>query len=68
MPRTHGQRYHHIAQSRVPLKWPPTACCPAGEVHLETCIKDLQERFARCQLVVSPPLVAFRWGRVRMTG
>lgn len=42
-------------------------CCaavrlPTGEVHLETCIKDLQERFARCQLVVSPPLVAFRWG------
>lgn len=32
----------------------------AGEVHLETCIKDLKERFARCELVVSPPLVAFR--------
>lgn len=31
-----------------------------GEVHLETCIKDLRERFARCDLVVSPPLVAFR--------
>ena len=34
----------------------------AGEVHLETCIKDLRERFARVELVVSPPLVAFRWG------
>lgn len=33
---------------------------PPGEVHLETCIKDLRERFARCELVVSPPLVAFR--------
>jgi ribosome assembly protein 1 len=32
----------------------------AGEVHLERCIKDLRERFARVELVVSPPLVAFR--------
>lgn len=32
----------------------------AGEVHLETCVKDLTERFARCELRVSPPLVAFR--------
>jgi ribosome assembly protein 1 len=32
----------------------------AGEVHLETCIKDLKERFARCELLVSAPLVAFR--------
>ena len=32
----------------------------AGEVHLETVIKDLKERFARIQLQVSPPLVAFR--------
>lgn len=32
----------------------------AGEVHLETCIKDLKERFARIDLQVSPPLVAFR--------
>jgi len=29
-------------------------------VHLETILKDLRERFARCELVVSPPLVAFR--------
>jgi hypothetical protein len=32
----------------------------AGEVHLETILKDLRERFARCELAVSPPLVAFR--------
>ena len=32
----------------------------AGEVHLETCIKDLKERFARINLVVSPPLVSFK--------
>jgi len=32
----------------------------AGEVHLETCVKDLRERFARVDLQVSPPLVAFR--------
>jgi translation elongation factor EF-G len=29
-------------------------------VHLETIIKDLRERFARVELSVSPPLVAFR--------
>lgn len=29
-------------------------------MHLETCIKDLSERFARIELVVSPPLVGFR--------
>ena len=32
----------------------------AGEVHLEMCIKDLRERFARIDIHVSPPLVAFR--------
>lgn len=32
----------------------------AGEVHLERCIKDLRERFARIELSVSLPLVAFR--------
>ena len=31
-----------------------------GEVHLETIIKDLRERFARVEVRVSPPLVAFR--------
>ncbi|EFJ51620.1 hypothetical protein VOLCADRAFT_56931, partial [Volvox carteri f. nagariensis] len=32
----------------------------AGEVHLGTCLKDLRERFAKVDLRVSPPLVAFR--------
>uniref|UniRef100_A0A0D9VGU8 Elongation factor-like 1 n=1 Tax=Leersia perrieri TaxID=77586 RepID=A0A0D9VGU8_9ORYZ len=32
----------------------------AGEIHLEHCIKNLQERFARIQLEVSKPLVSFR--------
>jgi len=32
----------------------------AGEIHLETCIKDLRERFARVDLIVSPPLVRFK--------
>lgn len=32
----------------------------AGEVHLERCIKDLKDRFANVDLVVSPPLVSFR--------
>lgn len=48
---------------------PAAPCClpspppsPPGEVHLETCVKDLRERFARVDLVVSPPLVAFRRG------
>lgn len=32
----------------------------AGEVHLERCIKDLRERFAKVNLEISPPLVSFR--------
>ncbi|CAN0842523.1 Elongation factor-like GTPase 1 [Linum grandiflorum] len=32
----------------------------AGEVHLERCIKDLKERFAKVDLEVSPPLVSYR--------
>ncbi|XP_071686008.1 uncharacterized protein [Rutidosis leptorrhynchoides] len=32
----------------------------AGEVHLERCIKDLKDRFAKVNLEVSPPLVSFR--------
>ena len=32
----------------------------AGEVHLERCIADLRERFAKVALKVSPPLVSFR--------
>ncbi|XP_010260671.1 PREDICTED: elongation factor-like GTPase 1 [Nelumbo nucifera] len=32
----------------------------AGEVHLERCINDLKERFARVSLEVSPPLVSYK--------
>ncbi|KAH9287433.1 hypothetical protein KI387_031550 [Taxus chinensis] len=32
----------------------------AGEVHLERCIKDLKNRFARVGLEVSPPIVSYR--------
>ncbi|KAF6174221.1 hypothetical protein GIB67_033753 [Kingdonia uniflora] len=32
----------------------------AGEVHLERCIKDLKDRFARVSLKISPPLVAYK--------
>lgn len=32
----------------------------AGEVHLERCKKDLEERFAKVKLVVSDPLVSFK--------
>ncbi|KAK7310242.1 hypothetical protein RJT34_07634 [Clitoria ternatea] len=32
----------------------------AGEVHLERCINDLKERFAKVSLEVSPPLVSYK--------
>ncbi|PVV01730.1 hypothetical protein BB560_003838 [Smittium megazygosporum] len=32
----------------------------AGELHLERCIKDLHERFAKCEINVSKPRVPFR--------
>ncbi|PIA61307.1 hypothetical protein AQUCO_00300683v1 [Aquilegia coerulea] len=32
----------------------------AGEVHLERCIKDLKERFAKVKMEVSPPLVSYK--------
>ncbi|KAH7683060.1 Protein-synthesizing GTPase protein [Dioscorea alata] len=32
----------------------------AGEVHLERCVKDLKERFAKVSLTVSPPLVSYK--------
>lgn len=32
----------------------------AGELHLERCVRDLKERFARCDLTVSEPIVPFR--------
>ena len=31
-----------------------------GEMHLERCLYDLRERFSRCQIQASPPLVPFR--------
>ena len=34
--------------------------CAAGEVHMESCIKELRESFARCEILTSPPLVTFR--------
>ncbi|KAF5738332.1 Ribosomal protein S5/Elongation factor G/III/V family protein [Tripterygium wilfordii] len=32
----------------------------AGEVHLDRCVKDLKDRFAKVNLEVSPPLVFYR--------
>jgi ribosome assembly protein 1 len=32
----------------------------AGEMHLEMCLKDLRELFAKVDLHVSPPLVQFK--------
>ncbi|KAK6161626.1 hypothetical protein DH2020_005007 [Rehmannia glutinosa] len=32
----------------------------AGEVHLERCVNDLKERFAKVSLEVSPPLVSYK--------
>jgi elongation factor 2 len=32
----------------------------AGELHLEICLKDLQEDFMGCELRISEPVVAFR--------
>jgi len=32
----------------------------AGEVHLERCIADLKERFAKVPIRVSPPIISFR--------
>lgn len=37
----------------------------AGELHLERCLRDLRERFARCKIQQSPPLVPFRETAVR---
>ena len=39
----------------------------AGEVHLERCIADLRERFAKVPIRVSPPIISFREG-VTTTG
>lgn len=32
----------------------------AGELHLERCLKDLRERFARCEIQAGAPIVPFR--------
>lgn len=32
----------------------------AGELHLERCMKDLRERFAKCELQVGAPIVPYR--------
>ena len=32
----------------------------AGEVHLQRCIDDLEERYARIKVQVSAPIVPFR--------
>lgn len=32
----------------------------AGELHLERCLKDLRERFARCEIQASAPIVPYR--------
>ncbi|KAF1815797.1 putative ribosome biogenesis protein Ria1 [Eremomyces bilateralis CBS 781.70] len=34
-------------------------CC-AGELHLERCLKDLRERFARCEIQAGEPIVPYR--------
>ncbi|KAK6200093.1 translation elongation factor 2/ribosome biogenesis protein RIA1 [Scheffersomyces amazonensis] len=37
--------------------------CVAGELHLERCLKDLQERFAKgCEVSVKEPVIPFREG------
>ncbi|KAK4994972.1 Cytoplasmic GTPase/eEF2-like protein (ribosomal biogenesis) [Elasticomyces elasticus] len=37
----------------------------AGELHLERCLKDLRERFARCEIQASEAIVPYREGIVR---
>lgn len=32
----------------------------AGELHLERCLKDLRERFARCEIQASEPIIPYR--------
>jgi ribosome assembly protein 1 len=32
----------------------------AGELHLERCLKDLRERFARCEITAGEPIVPYR--------
>lgn len=37
----------------------------AGELHLERCLKDLRERFARCEIQAGRAIVPYREGIVR---
>ena len=32
----------------------------AGEVHLQRCIQDLEERYAKISIMASPPIIPFR--------
>ncbi|RNA25199.1 elongation factor Tu GTP-binding domain-containing 1 [Brachionus plicatilis] len=34
--------------------------CTAGEVHLQRCVEDLVERYAKCEVNVSEPIVPFK--------
>ena len=40
----------------------------AGELHLERCLKDLRERFAKCDIQRSQTIVPFRETAVRGIG
>lgn len=40
----------------------------AGELHLERCLKDLRERFARVEIQSSKPIVPFRETAVKIPG
>ena len=39
----------------------------AGELHLERCLKDLRERFAKCEIQAGEPIVPYRETIVRAT-
>lgn len=37
--------------------------CVAGELHLERCVKDLKDRFAKgCEVIIKEPVIPFREG------
>lgn len=40
----------------------------AGELHLERCLKDLRERFAKCAISASEAIVPFRETTVKAAG
>jgi ribosome assembly protein 1 len=39
----------------------------AGELHLERCLKDLRERFAKCEISAGEPIVPYRESIVQQT-